>query len=44
MGGYTEGVGTMARFSGPFDIAFHGPSGTLLVLDSGNAVIRRIRC
>ena len=41
-GGYTEGVGTAARFDGPFDVVFHYPSGSLFVYDGGNNVIRRI--
>lgn len=42
-GGYVEGVGTAAQFSNPFSIAFHFPSSSLFVVDSGNSVIRRIR-
>ena len=40
-GGYTEGVGTGALFDGPFAIAFHYPSNSLYIVDSGNFVIRR---
>lgn len=43
MGGYTEGTGLAAEFAGPFSVAFHAPSGSLFVVDSGNSVIRRIR-
>lgn len=42
-GGYAEGVGTAARFNGPWSIVFHHPSRSLFVNDSGNRVIRRIR-
>lgn len=42
-GGYTEGVGTASRWSGPFSVVYHSPSDSLFVVDSGNAVIRRIQ-
>lgn len=42
-GGYTEGVGTMSAWNGPFDIAFHWPSNSFFVVDGGNFVIRRIQ-
>jgi hypothetical protein len=42
-GSYLEGVGTQARFDGPFSIAFHYPSSSLFVHDSANNVIRRIQ-
>jgi len=43
MGGYAEGVGAAAQWSGPFDIAFHWPSNSFFVIDGGNYVIRRIQ-
>jgi hypothetical protein len=43
VGGYMEGVGVMSRWSGPWSIAFHYPSRSLFVSDSGNNVIRRIQ-
>ncbi len=42
-GGYTEGVGLAAELSNPFSVAFHFPSNSIFVLDSGNSVIRRIQ-
>lgn len=42
-GGYTEGVGSMARLNGPFGLAWHHPTNSLFVLDSANRVIRRIQ-
>jgi len=42
-GAYMEGVGTAARFNGPFALAYHFPSGSLFVLDSANRVIRRLQ-
>jgi cysteine-rich repeat protein len=42
-GGYVEGVGAAAAFNLPFSIAFHFPSNSLFVYDSGNSVIRRIQ-
>ncbi len=42
-GGLVEGVGTAARLNGPWSIAFHYPSNSLFVNDSGNFLIRRIR-
>ena len=42
-GGYAEGVGTAALFNAPWSCAFHYPSRSLFVFDSGNDVIRRIR-
>ncbi|GMU63168.1 MAG: hypothetical protein AMXMBFR34_49310 [Myxococcaceae bacterium] len=42
-GGYAEGVGTQAQFTGLWSITWHPPSGSLFVNDSGNRVIRRIR-
>lgn len=41
-GGYAEGVGTAALFSGPFSIAYHHPSSSLFVFDAGNFVLRRV--
>ena len=41
--GYTEGVGTAAVFSAPYEMVFHFPSNSLFVLDAGNYVIRRIQ-
>ncbi|HEY8378382.1 MAG TPA: hypothetical protein VIK91_17920 [Nannocystis sp.] len=43
MGGYVEGVGTAARFNGPFSLTFHFPSNSLFILDGANRVIRRLR-
>jgi hypothetical protein len=42
-GGYAEAVGAAAAFNAPFNIAFHFPSNSLFVYDSGNSVIRRIQ-
>jgi sugar lactone lactonase YvrE len=39
--GYSDGAGSAAEFNSPAGIAV-GPSGSLLVSDSGNSVIRRI--
>jgi cysteine-rich repeat protein len=41
--GYAEGTGVQARLDSPFDVAHDAGSNSLFVLDSGNAVIRRIR-
>ncbi len=41
LGGYVEGVGSMAQLAGPFSVAFHFPSKSLFVYDSGNFVLRR---
>ena len=41
--GYVEDTGDIARFDSPFAVAYHFPSRSLFVLDSGNAVIRRIK-
>jgi hypothetical protein len=43
MPGYVEGTGAAARFRFPFSVAYHFPSRSLFVVDSGNYVIRRIR-
>lgn len=42
-GGYAEGVGAAAALDSPFSMAFHFPSNSLFVVDSGNSVIRRIQ-
>jgi cysteine-rich repeat protein len=42
-GGYADGVGTAALFNLPFSLAFHYPSRSLFVHDSGNSVLRRIQ-
>jgi cysteine-rich repeat protein len=42
-GNYSNGIGTAAQFDGPFSMAFHFPSNSLFVVDSANAVIRRIQ-
>ncbi len=42
-GGYAEGTGAAAQFYNPFSLAFHFPSNSLFLVDSGNAVIRRIQ-
>jgi cysteine-rich repeat protein len=42
-GGYAEGVGVAALINGPFSIAYHPPSRSLFVSDSGNYVIRRVQ-
>ncbi|MEW5743573.1 MAG: DUF4215 domain-containing protein, partial [Myxococcota bacterium] len=42
-GGYAEGVGTQARFDGPWSITYQPSTGALFVNDSANRVIRRIR-
>jgi len=42
-GGYAEGTGAAAQFNNPFALAFHFPSNSLFLVDSGNAVIRRIQ-
>jgi M6 family metalloprotease-like protein len=41
LAGYLDGVATMARFTGPADIAM-GLSGDLYVADAGNHLIRRV--
>jgi hypothetical protein len=41
-GGYVEGVGSAARFQGPWGLAYHAASGSLFVSD-GNRVVRRIQ-
>lgn len=43
MGGYQEGIGTEARWSGPWDIAYDKFNQQLFVSDSNNAIIRRIK-
>ena len=40
-GGFSDGVGTAARFSAPWAVAADG-AGNILVADTGNHVIRRI--
>jgi len=42
-GGFADGVGTQAQFSGPLDLVWHATSGSFFVFDSGNAVLRRVR-
>jgi cysteine-rich repeat protein len=42
-GTYAEGVGAAAGWNGPWEIAFHWPSNSFFVVDSGNLVIRRIQ-
>lgn len=41
--GSADGVGLAAGFDGPFSVAYHFPSRALYVVDSANAVIRRIQ-
>ena len=41
MSGYVEGIGSAARLSLPWGLAFHYPSNSLFV--SSNTMIRRIR-
>lgn len=43
IGGYQEGIGAAARWSGPWDIAYDKFSGHLFVSDGNNAIIRRIK-
>ncbi len=40
---YVEGVGAAARVDAPFGMAYDFPSRSLFFLDSGNALLRRIR-
>jgi sugar lactone lactonase YvrE len=40
-GGYVDGVGSVARFNGPYAVAMAGP-GTLVVTDTGNNRLRTI--
>lgn len=42
-GGYLEAIGAAAVLDNPFGIAYHFPSKSLFFVDSGNAVLRRIR-
>jgi cysteine-rich repeat protein len=43
-GGYAEGTGTAGtQLNGPVGLAFHYPSNTMFVCDSGNNVIRALR-
>ena len=42
-GGYAEGIGVAAQLNLPFSLAFHFPSNSLFVYDSGNVVLRRIQ-
>ena len=42
-GGYAEGTGAQAQFSGPYGVAYHVPSRSLFVVDAANYVIRRIQ-
>jgi hypothetical protein len=42
-GSYVEAVGSAARLYSPYAVAFHFPSNSLFLLDSGNDVIRRIQ-
>ena len=40
--GYQEGVGASALWDRPFSVVYHFPTQSLYVLDSANAVIRRV--
>lgn len=43
-GGYQEGQGTAnTQLNNPVGLAWHGPSGSMFVCDTGNHVIRRVR-
>ena len=42
-GSHALGSGQWAQLDRPADLAFHGPSNSLLVLDAGNFIILRIR-
>lgn len=42
-GGNVDGVGTAARFNGPWGITYHWPSRSLFISDTGNNAIRRVQ-
>ena len=43
-GGYMEGTGTAnTQLQSPVGLAFHYPSNTMFVCDSGNNVVRALR-
>jgi cysteine-rich repeat protein len=42
-GGNVDGVGTAARFNGPWGITYHWPSRSLFISDTANSSIRRVQ-
>jgi cysteine-rich repeat protein len=42
-GGNVDGIGTAARFNGPWGITYHWPSRSLFISDTANNAIRRVQ-